>query len=74
VDEKLTPRGAQALAKLTSEWKSPYQLREGVATLRALVECGLAEERGRELLGLTSLGMIFTPRTALRFRRKGGEL
>jgi len=68
VDEKLTPRGAQALAKLTDKWQSAYELREGVSTLRVLVAMGLAEERGSELVG-----MMFSPQTTRRFRRKGAN-
>ena len=61
---KLTLAQARAVAKLTKEWQSAYDLQESLKTLGALATKGLADHH------LEMLGSMFSPRTANSFRLK----
>jgi len=61
---KLSSIQQRAYDKLTEKHQSAYSLREGLSTLRSLVSKGLAESSS------SSLGTMFSPRTAICFRKK----
>ena len=58
--------GAQkrALANLSGDWKSAYDLEESLPTLYALTKHGLAESRGE-----TDRGAGWIPRIVIQFRK-----
>ncbi len=60
---KLTPAQALALSKITSKWRSAYEIGAGLNTLNALAKKGGLVERRT-----TSLGSLFSPRTANKYR------
>jgi hypothetical protein len=60
---KLSPTQERAMAKLTQEWQSAYELRESLATLGSLVRKGLAEVKH-------GYGSMFLPRAEIKYRRK----
>lgn len=61
---KLTLAQEKALAELTHEWQSPYQLHARLSTLDALVARGLAVRR-------LEMGWRFFPRTNIFFKLAG---
>jgi len=62
----MTPTQSRTAAKLTDEWQCAYSLKESLSTLRALVRLGVAESR-------SGPGAIFSPRTAIEFRKRKGS-
>mgnify|MGYP001561029658 CR=1 FL=1 len=61
--DSMTTAQLRALGKVTSEWKSAYELHETLGTLIALKRIGLVEFR-------KCLGHVWTPRTSMLFRLK----
>ena len=63
--------GAQkrALANLSGDWKSAYDLEESLPTLYALTKHGLAESRGESERGAT-----WHPRIIIEFRKQTMEV
>lgn len=60
----LTPAQYRAVHRLKyNEWLSAYEAKASLATLNALVKCGLAESE-------QFVGSQFFPRTNILFRRK----
>ena len=60
----LSQAQSRALAKLADAWQDAYTLQETLPTLDRLVHLGLAEKRGA-----SDLGALFSPRTAIHYRR-----
>lgn len=61
--DKLSPAQERALAKLSDKWQSAYTLQESMNTLDALVRRGLAARN------YGGVGSLFSPRTAIHYRR-----
>lgn len=63
---KPTKAQQRALAKLTNEWQSAYQLKETIPTLEGLFRRGLAEQ-------LLDKGYLMMPHNQIKFRLKPSE-
>ena len=63
---KLSPAQRAALAKLTREWQSAYDMQCSLSTLRALVSKGFAVVR-------YGIGASFMPRSGIDFRLPPGR-
>ena len=61
---KITEAQSKALQKADGLWRDAYELRASTATLDALVRKGLLERRGQG-----GLGAMYSPRTAVEYRR-----
>jgi hypothetical protein len=59
---KLSKTQERAVAKLTHQWQSAYDMQEGIPTLVALCRLGRAQSY------TSSLGAVFSPRTGVHFR------
>jgi len=60
---KLSDTQKAALATLTDEWKSSYDLQINRRTLQSLVRIGLVENKFH-------IGSIFSPGTCIFYRKK----
>ena len=61
---KLSKAQERAKSKLTSEWRSAYEIGESLSTLNALSRMGLAHKK------TDRLGAMYSPRTANHFKAK----
>jgi len=62
---KLSPAQSRALSKLSSEWRSAYEMQESLNTLHALVQGGKA-------LVKYETGSMAFPRICIMFRLREG--